>query len=78
VKNYHYNTEQKTLQHSGRRNLEEYVFDAFMPVFCVLTMEIMEGVVSYVTDKGVRVHEASHEELVCELKHYFNTRIWNI
>jgi DNA-directed RNA polymerase subunit E'/Rpb7 len=67
VKNYHYNTEQKTLQHPGRHNLEEFVFDAFMPVFCVLTMEIMEGVVSYVTDEGVRVHGASHEEFVCEV-----------
>jgi hypothetical protein len=43
------------------------VFDAFMPVFCVLTMQILEGVVSYVTDKGVRVHGASHEEFVCEV-----------
>jgi DNA-directed RNA polymerase subunit E'/Rpb7 len=43
------------------------VFDALMPVFCVLTMEIMEGVVSYVTDEGVRVHGASHEEFVCEV-----------
>jgi hypothetical protein len=43
--------QKKTLQHPGRRNLEEFVFDAFMPVFCVLTMEIMEGVVSYVTDE---------------------------
>jgi hypothetical protein len=67
VKNYHYNTEQKTLQHPGRRNLEEYVFDAFMPVFCVLTMQILEGVVSYVTDEGVRVYGASHEEFVCEV-----------
>jgi DNA-directed RNA polymerase subunit E'/Rpb7 len=61
VKNYHYNTEQKILQLPGRRNLEEFVFDAFMPVFCVLTMEIMEGVVSCVTDEGVRVHGASHK-----------------
>jgi hypothetical protein len=30
------------------------VFDVFVPVFCVLTMEILEGVVSYVTDEGVR------------------------
>jgi DNA-directed RNA polymerase subunit E'/Rpb7 len=67
VKNYHYNMEQKTLQHPGRRNLEECVFDAFMPVFCVLRMEIMEGVVTYVTDEGVRVHWASHEEFVCEV-----------
>jgi hypothetical protein len=27
-----------------------------------LTMQILEGVVSYVTDEGVRVHGASHEE----------------
>jgi hypothetical protein len=67
VKNYHYNTEQKTLQDPGRRNLEEFVFGAFMLVFCVLTMEIMEGAVSYVTDEGVRVHGASHEEFVCEV-----------
>jgi len=38
VKNY-YNKE-KTLRHQGRRHLEEYVFDVFMPVFCILTMEI--------------------------------------
>jgi hypothetical protein len=38
------------------------VFDAFMPVFCVLTMQVLEGVVSYVTDEGVRVHGASYEE----------------
>jgi hypothetical protein len=66
VKNYQYNMEQKTLQHPGRRNLEEYVFDAFMPVFCVLMMQILEGVVSYVTDEGVWVHGASHE-FVCEV-----------
>jgi hypothetical protein len=30
-------------------------------------MEIMESVVSYVTDEGVRVHGASHEEFVCEV-----------
>jgi hypothetical protein len=43
------------------------VFDAFMPVFCVLAMQILEGVVSYVPDEGVRVHGASHEEFVCEV-----------
>ena len=36
-KNCHYN-KKKTLQYQGRRLLEEYMFDAFMPVFCVLTM----------------------------------------
>jgi hypothetical protein len=38
-----------------------------MPVFSVLTVQILEGVVSYVTDEGVRVHGASHEEFVCEV-----------
>jgi hypothetical protein len=28
----------KTLQRQGRRELEKYMFDAFMPVFCILTM----------------------------------------
>jgi hypothetical protein len=28
-------------------------------------MKILEVVVSYVTDEGVRVHGASHEEFVC-------------
>jgi hypothetical protein len=50
------------MQHQGRRHLEQFVFDTFMAVFCVLTMQILEGVVSYVTDEGVRVHGASHEE----------------
>jgi len=40
VENYHYNKKKRTLQHQGRRHLEEFVFEAFMPVFCVLTMEI--------------------------------------
>ena len=31
------------------------MFDAFMPVFCVLTMEILEGVIPCVTNEGVRV-----------------------
>jgi hypothetical protein len=43
------------------------VFDAFMPVFCVLTTQILEVVVSYVTDEGVRVHGASHEEFFCKV-----------
>jgi hypothetical protein len=30
-------------------------------------MEIMEGVVPYVTYEGVRVHGAAHEEFVCEV-----------
>jgi hypothetical protein len=32
---------EKTLQHLGRCQLEEYMFDAFMPVFCVLMVEIL-------------------------------------
>jgi hypothetical protein len=43
------------------------VFDGYMPVFCVLTMQILEDVVSYVTDEGVRVHGAAHEEFLCEV-----------
>jgi hypothetical protein len=34
-------TIRKTLQHLGRRQLEEYMFDAFMPLFCVLAVEIL-------------------------------------
>jgi hypothetical protein len=30
---------EKTLQHLGRRQLEESMSDAFMPVFCVLVVE---------------------------------------
>jgi len=40
VKNYHYIRKEKKLQHQGIHHLEEYVFGAFMPVLCVLTMEI--------------------------------------
>jgi hypothetical protein len=47
----------------NERQLEEYMFDAFMPVFCVLAMEILKGVIPYVTD-GVRVRGAVHEEFV--------------
>ena len=39
------------------------MFDGFMPLFCVLTMEIFYGVISCVTNEGVRVHE----EFVCEV-----------
>ena len=68
VKNYHYNKKKKkTLQHQGIHHLEEYVFDAFMPVFCVLTMEIFKVVIPCVTNEGVRVHGAAHEEFVCEV-----------
>ena len=44
---------EKTLQRLGRRKLEKYMFDAFMPVFCVLTMKILYGVVPSVADEGV-------------------------
>ena len=37
------------------------MFDAFMPVFCVLTMEILECVIPCVTNEGVRVRRAAHE-----------------
>ena len=43
------------------------MFDAFMSVFCVLTMEIVEGVIPCVTNEGVRMCRAAHEEFVCEV-----------
>ena len=43
------------------------MFDAFMPAFCVLTMVILKGVIPYVTNEGVRVRGAAHEEFVCEV-----------
>ena len=43
------------------------MFDAFMAVFCVLTMEILERVIPCVTNEGVRVRRAAHEEFVCEV-----------
>ena len=43
------------------------MFDAFMPVFCVLTLEIFKGVIPCVTNEGVWVHGAAHEEFVCEV-----------
>ena len=43
------------------------MFDAFVLVFCVLTMEIFKGVIACVTNEGVRVHGAAHEEFVCEV-----------
>jgi hypothetical protein len=42
----HYNNNKKRLQHHGRRHLEQYVFDTFVPVVCVLTMEIFWGCTS--------------------------------
>ena len=67
VENYHYNKKKRTLQHQGRRHLEEFVFEAFMHVLCVLTMEIFQGVIPCVTNEGVRVYGAPHEEFVCEM-----------
>ena len=43
------------------------MFDAFMPVFCVLTMEILQGVIPYVMNEGVWVRGAAHEEFVCDV-----------
>jgi len=43
------------------------VFVAFMPIFCVLTLEIFKGVILCVTNEGVRVHGAAHEDFVCEM-----------
>ena len=39
------------------------MFDAFMSVFCVLTMEIFKGVIPFVTNEGFRVHGVADEEL---------------
>jgi hypothetical protein len=43
------------------------VFNAFMPVFWVLLLEILEGVISCVTNVRVRVRGASHKEFDCEV-----------
>jgi hypothetical protein len=43
----------KTLQRQGRREVEKDMFDAFMSVFCILTMQILYGVVPRVADEGV-------------------------
>ena len=43
------------------------MFDVFMSVFCVLTMEILEGVNPCVTNEGVRVRGEAHKEFVCEV-----------
>ena len=51
------------------------MFDAFTPVFCVLTMEILECVISCVTNEGVRVRGAAHEEFVCEV--VYELADWN-
>ena len=38
-----------------------------MPVFCVLTLVIFKGAILFVTNEGVRVHGAGHEDFVCEV-----------
>jgi len=43
------------------------MFDAFMPVFYVLTMEILKGVIPYVMNEGVWVRGVAHEEFFCEV-----------
>ena len=43
------------------------MFDVFMPVFCVLTMKILQGVIPCVTNERVWVRGAAHEEFVCEV-----------
>jgi hypothetical protein len=43
------------------------MFGAFMPVFSVLSVEVLKGVISYVTDEGFRVGGAVHEEFVCKV-----------
>jgi hypothetical protein len=34
----------------NERQLEKYKFDPFMPVFCVLTVEILKVLIPYVTE----------------------------
>ena len=43
------------------------MFDVFMPVFCVLAMEILEGVIPCVTNEEVWVRRVAHEKFVCEV-----------
>jgi hypothetical protein len=46
---------------------EECVFNAFMPVFWVLLLEIFEGVIFCVTNVMVRERGASRKEFDCEV-----------
>ena len=57
---------EKPLQRQGRRELDNYMFEAFMPVFCILTKKILYGVVPSVTDEGVWVRGASHMNIWLE------------
>ena len=43
------------------------MFDSFMPVFYILTMEILECVIPCVTYEGVRVPRTAHEDFDCEV-----------
>jgi hypothetical protein len=43
------------------------VFNAFMPVFWVLLLDIFEGVTACVTNVRVRVRGASRKEFDCEV-----------
>ena len=45
--------QERTLQRQGRRELQKYMFNSFMPVFSILTMNILYGVVPSVADEGV-------------------------
>ena len=54
--------EKKTMQHQGRWQSEQYVVGAFMPVFWLLTMEILQGVIPCVTNQEVRVCRTPHED----------------
>jgi len=44
---------EKTLQRQGRRELEKFMFNSFMPVFSIMTMNILYGVFPSVADEGV-------------------------
>jgi hypothetical protein len=43
------------------------VFDAFMPIFCVLSSEILQCVIAGVTNVRVRMRGVSRKEFNCEV-----------
>jgi hypothetical protein len=43
------------------------LFDAFMPIFCVLLSDILEGVIADVTNVMVLMRGASCKEFNCEV-----------
>jgi hypothetical protein len=47
------NPRKNTATSGSAGNLKKYMFDAFMPVFGILTMKILYSVVSSVADEGV-------------------------